>query len=170
MPILPSDLALPPLQNRGGRTPRYGADVSFYLPTSGRVRSLFGSDWVGVGPAFSPVSIAQKTAFRPDVDFLSQSKHGNDALLVFAGGEVVRAFGRPNGIFLPYAGAGAGLLYADVDADSADVSYTRLTFAGSAFVGTRLTRNAYVEARYRFVPSMEGLDFSGTSITFGVRF
>ena len=144
--------------------------MSIFLPTSSRVRRAFGDEWFGVGPAFSPVSIANGTAFRPDVDILSQSRRGNDAFLVFAGGEVVRRLSAPKGYFTPYAGAGAGLLYANVDADELGVSFNRLTVAGSLFVGTRLGRNAYAEARYRLVPSLEGLDFSGALLTVGLRF
>lgn len=168
MPLLPLDFDVPVLQARGGRAPRYGADVSLYFPTSGRVRRTFGDDWVGIGPAFSPFSVAKGTAFRPDFDLISQSRHGNDALLVFAGGELVRRLSEPQGYLTPYVGAGVGLMYADVDAPGA--SFKRAAFAGSAFVGTRLGRNAYVEARYRAVPSLEGLNFSGTLLTVGVRF
>ena len=164
VPLLP----LPPPQSRTGYAPRYGADVSFYLPTSARVRRLFGDEWFGIGPAFSPVRIAQRTAFRPDFDLVTQSRSGNDALLAFVGGEVIRSLARPTGYFLPYAGLGAGLLYARADADGVDVN--RLTLAGSAFVGTRLGRNAYTEIRYRLTPTLDGLDFSGTSVTVGLRF
>ena len=166
MPIFPPSFAV---QDRAAYTPRYGADVSLYLPTSAKVRARFGDAWVGFGPAFSPVRLATKTAFRVDFDIISQSRNGNGAFLVFAGGELVRAFGRPDGPFLPYAGVGAGAFFAHVNSDAAD--YDRLSFAGSAFVGTRVTKNGYVEARYRLTPTLgSGLNFSGTSLTVGVRF
>lgn len=166
MPLLLPNLALPP---RAGYTPRYGADVSIYLPTSAKVRARFGDSWIGYGPAFSPVRLATKTAFRFDFDILSNSRSGDDAFLVFAGGELIRAFGRTDGVFLPYAGVGADLLFARVNAGADD--YTRVTAAASAFVGTRLTKNGYLEARYRVTPTLGGgLNFSGTSLTLGVRF
>ena len=159
MPLLPTT----------GYTPRYGADVSIYLPTSAKVRARFGDSWIGYGPAFSPVRLATKTAFRFDFDLLSSSRSGNDAFLAFAGGELIRAFGKAGGPFLPYAGVGADLLFARVNAGAND--YTRVTGAASAFVGTRLTKNGYLEARYRVAPTLGGgLNFSGTSLTLGVRF
>lgn len=89
---------------------------------------------------------------------------------MFAGGEVVRRLSEPRGYFTPYAGAGVGLLYAKIDADDLGISFNRLSVAGTAFVGTRLGRNAYAEARYRLVPNLEGLSFSGAMLTVGVRF
>ena len=161
MPLLPP-------QSRVGYTPRYGADVSLYLPSSARVRRLFGDAWYGVGPAFEPARIARRTAFRTDFDLLTQNRNGNNAFLVFAGGEVARSFAPPTGYFLPYGGLGLNLLYAHVRTDETDLD--RLSVAGSAFVGTRLGRNAYLEARYRLTPNLDGLSFSGTSVTLGLRF
>lgn len=180
MPILPTVIHLPALQEtpappaaseksaKKSHTPRYGVDVSTYIPSSSKVRRLFGGNWFGVGPAFTPIGISDRTVVVPDIDLLTQSKDGNLAILAFGGAEVSHALTKPTGYFLPYVGGGADVVFAH--AETPEVLYSRFSVAGSAFVGTRLGKAAYVEFRYRLMPTIYGLNFGGTSITLGLRF
>lgn len=70
----------------------------------------------------------------------------------------------------PYVELGLGLTYADITARSEDISGKRFAYSTSIALGTAITNRAFVQVRYRFVPSVLSFDTSSVNFEFGLRF
>ena len=71
---------------------------------------------------------------------------------------------------LPYYGASANLIYAQVDSPLDGVDGNGFGVGGSVFAGVAFRQRFYLEARARATSDVKGFNFSRAGITAGVRF
>lgn len=157
-------------QERRGFFSQLGVDTESYMPFSGKTRDRFGSRFTGVGLGFGSITPDVKRAISPDVTILNQSQSGDRALLVLGGLQYRKPFSSDTkGLrFVPYYGVGANLIYGRLRVDGERDS--NFGAGASLFVGTTFTRHAFVEARVRALSKVASYDFSGLSLSAGVRF
>ena len=71
---------------------------------------------------------------------------------------------------LPYYGASANLVYAQVDAPLQGADGNGFGLGGSVFAGVTFNDRFYLEGRLRATTAIEGFNFSRAGITAGIRF
>ena len=71
---------------------------------------------------------------------------------------------------LPYYGASANLIYAQVDAPLNNADGNGFGVGASVFAGVTFNNRFYVEGRLRGTTNVEGYNFSRAGVTFGLRF
>ncbi len=155
------------------RFPLVGPAGEIYFLSSGHARDRFGSSLSGIGLGFGSVVPSKKARFSPDIDILGSNRNGNKALFVIAGVQYRRTFS-PDTVdtarFVPYYGIGADVLYSQVKVPSIGQNDKGFGTGASLLVGSTLGRRAYVEARLRALSSIHSYNFSGLSLSAGIRF
>jgi len=147
-----------------------GPEVGVFLPTSSKTSNRFGSTWYSLGLAIGPVSnVPQGGAFSFDFGVQYQSRSGNHVLLVPLGAEYRIPLSQATSA-QPYAGVTADAYIVNLKSSVDNVSGTQLTGGASALIGLNVGKNTNIEARYQFVSSVKGFDFSGLSLSAGYRF
>lgn len=157
----------------GRRFPSVGPEAEVYLLSSSRARDRFGSTLTGIGLGFGSVAPSKKARLSPDISILKSSHGRNDALFVIAGVQYKRAFSperAESSGFVPYYGVGLNALYGRVKVPMLRQKDNGFGGGASIFVGSTLGRRAYVEARYRGLSSVGSYNFSGLSLSAGIRF
>lgn len=155
-----------------------GVNISFYQPNSKAVRNIFGGSWLGIAPAFGPLPASGGgTSVGTDLMFMTGKRNVggiSSRVNVYNLGLQTRispqTYNRNGGGFKPYAGAGIGLTYIDLDDNINNVSKTKLATSTTAFVGVTFGDNLSLEARYRWIPKISGYDLSGRQLSIGFRF
>ena len=157
-------------QERRGFFSQLGIDAETYRPFSSKTRDRFGSSFSGIGIGFGSINPQSGRSLSPDVSIFNESNNGDRALLVLAGLQYRKPFSsdRKGVRFVPYYGVGANLAYGRLRVDGQRDS--NFGAGGSLFLGTTLTRHAFAEARVRGISRVAGFDFSGLSLSAGVRF
>jgi hypothetical protein len=150
---------------------RIGPEVGLFLPTDSTTRDRFGSSWLALGVGFGQLgTIPKNGALSLDLHFFYHKNGDNHAFLAPIGLGYVTALSDAE-TNVPYAGASADLLLADINSNQDDVHSGLRTGGGaSAFLGVHLSNSAYAEARYYLIGKVKGLDFSGLSLAAGYRF
>ena len=155
------------------RFPLVGPQAEVYFLSSSRARDRFGSTLSGIGLGFGSVVPSKKARLSPDIDVLSSDHNGNKALFVIAGVQYRRAFS-PETVdtarFVPYYGIGANVLYSQIKVRSSGQNDKGFGGGASLLLGSTLGRRAYVEARLRGLSSVRSYNFSGLSLSAGIRF
>ena len=157
----------------GRRFPLVGPEAEVYLLSSGRARDRFGSTLTGIGLGFGSVAPSKKARLSPDINILSSSRGRNEAFFVIAGLQYKRAFSperADSSGFVPYYGVGLNAVYGRVKVPSLGQRDNGFGGGASVFLGTTLGRRSYVEARYRGLSSVGSYNFSGLSLSAGLRF
>jgi hypothetical protein len=146
----------------------FGVDIGVFFPTDSAVRSVYGSTWVRVG--LSPLSFQhpEKWSFCFDIGILNRNKTNDDVLLIPVTVGFTRAFGQ-NVEARPYVAIRAGIYYVDVNSAAFAVDDTGYGFNANAAVGMTFNDKFYIEGRYDFYNDFQGIDFSGFSVSAGVR-
>ena len=163
-------------KKHGFRLPKIGVDYDTFLPSSGKTHSRFGSSWGGIGIGIGrPDQPSGKG--RIAFDFSTQYRKSGDhhAFIAPIGVSYRRAFSpdavKQKSTFTPYYGFTVNLVPVDLRSVEDNVhSGFRLTYGGSALVGTTIGASGFVEARYREVAKVKGFDLSGIKLSVGVRF
>lgn len=156
-------------QESRGLFSNVGVDVETYLPFSGKTKDTFGSRFTGVGLGFGSIRPKVGGGISPDISIMSTKQNGDRALLALAGLQYRRPFSDKTGVRLvPYFGAGANLLYGRLRVDGDRES--DFGAGASVFLGASISRHAFVEARVRLLSEVASYDFSGLSLSAGVRF
>lgn len=160
--------------------PWIGLNVGSYLPTSGRVRDRFGTNWQTFSPGLGPVLPRPVPGLQSDLSFSVQRRQtggfNNRAFLALVGVQYQWPLFRITQemtklpTFLPYAGVGAGASYAALRSEGDNVNGSSVGASGSLYVGTSIGFNTFLEARYRTLSRLRGFDLSGADLTIGVRF
>jgi hypothetical protein len=155
---------------------RFGVNVGTFFPSSGKTRNRFGSSWLNFGIGVGSVRRATSRG-RFAVDFSLFSRQGDDdnrAFFAPIGVEYRRALlsrSTETDKLIPYAGASANVVFADIRSDQDNVhSGFRTTVGGSIFVGTTVGESGFIQAKYLGIGKIKGFDLSGMSLTAGVRF
>ncbi len=156
---------------KGGLFSNIGPDAEIYIPFSSKTKDTFGSSFTGVGIGFGGVRPEAGGHFSPDFSLLHESQNGDRALLGIAGLQFRKTFDSnfdENARFVPYYGAGANLIYGRlrVNGETDD----NFGAGASVFLGTSIGRHAFVEARVRALSSVANYNFSGLSLSAGLRF
>lgn len=176
-----------------------GPDIGVFLPTSSKTQNRFGSAWLGIGPGIGPIAGVKKGGqFTPDIFLVSQSNNGNRAFVGLLGVDYRHPLGTgrkrgktPNppepgqggsgdkdnpaqsesrSLLTPYVGLSADLVLADLRSVADNVhSGVSAGGGGSVFLGLKIGRRAFLEARYLGVSSIKTFDLSGLSLTAGYR-
>lgn len=155
-----------------------GVNISFYQPNSKATRDAFGGSWLGIAPAFGPLQNSQGgTKIGTELMFLTGKRSVNgitNRINMYNVGLQAKisqrsSYGSTGGL-KPYAGAGIGLAYVDLDDNVNNVSKTKLTSTTTAFIGVTFGDNLMLEARYRWLPKISGYDLSGRQLSIGFRF
>lgn len=151
---------------------RIGPTVGLFLPTDGKTRDRFGSDWFSIGLGIGPVSgVTDKGQVGFDFNLLYQSRGGNHALVVPLGvGYRVALTKDTTAKTVPYAGVTADYYIINVKSDQDNVNGTYGAGGGSLVLGANFGNSANLEARYQFASKVKGFDFSGLNLTAGYRF
>lgn len=71
---------------------------------------------------------------------------------------------------LPYYGASANLIYAQVNAPTAGVDGNGFGVGGSLFAGVSFSNRFYLETRVRATNAVKGFNFTRAGVTAGIRF
>ena len=179
-PTTPTDTGKPGSPDKpkkhGFQIPKIGVDFDAFLPSSGKTRSRFGSDWGGIGIGVGrPDQPSGKGLLAFDFSTQYQKRGDHHAFVAPIGVSYRRAFGsdavKQGGTFTPYYGFSANLVPVDLRSVEDNVhSGFRLSYGGSALVGTTIGASGFVEARYREVAKVKGFDLSGVKLSVGVRF
>ena len=148
-----------------------GPEVGVFFPTSSKTSNRFGSAWYSLGLALGPVSsVSTSGSLSFDFGLQYQSRSGNHVLLVPLGAEYRIGLSQRTASAQPYAGVAADLYIVNVKSGEDNVNATEATGGASALIGLNVGKNTNLEARYQFVSSVKGFDFSGLSLSAGYRF
>ena len=148
----------------------FGPEVGAFFP-SGKLSKRFGSSWVSVGLGLGSISVAPRTGeWGLDLNLLSRQGTNTHAYIAPIGVQY-RVGLSSSGSVVPYIGASADLVLSDIRSPQ-DHAHSGLMETGGAsvFIGTNLGPQAYIEARYLALGSVQGFDLSGADLTFGLRF
>jgi hypothetical protein len=157
-----------------------GVDLGIFMPTDGDVQDVYGSSWFRVG--VTPLSFQSPGPWRFtfDLGFLKRSNDllvpdgkggtvlSNDVTLIPLTFGVTRSFSE-NTDFLPYIAFRVGPYYVNVDSDSFGVDKSGFGVNANAAFGVSFSRRFYIEARYDWFSKFEDIDFSGFSISAGIK-
>lgn len=152
-------------------SPKIGPELEITVPFNSKTRDRFGSTLKGIGFGAGGAIPRAGGRFSPDIFVARESKNDNKLEFYGAGLQYRRTFSdAPSGVFVPFYGAGVGLAYGRVRLDDDDVDDSKIVPTGSVFVGTSVGRIGVLEARVRGVGKVGTLDFSGLTLTAGLRF
>ncbi len=162
--------APPPAAKRSSRF-RLGPEIGLFLPTSSKARSEFGNTWFSIGLGLGDIGrISPKGQTSFDLQVLYQSRNGNHAFLAPVGVAYRTAISQ-GGANTTYVGATADVYFADLRSGLYNVhSGIRTSGGASVLIGENFGDSGYLEARYLFVPKIQGFDLSGANLTAGYRF
>lgn len=144
---------------------------SWYMPTSGKVKSAFGSSWEGFGvvlnmETFGWANKLQAGDFKlyPYFGYYHASEGPNEATIIPIGLE-----GRwgleQSGAMKPYFGIGLAGYGVSLEDKAADVDTGwRGAFGGRVMIGADITKWFNVQASYNLVSDVKGYDLSGFGI------
>ncbi len=148
---------------------KVGIDVSIMRPreTENGVRS--DALVVSVGPEYRKIYIP--SAIKAQIEQQRQSVPNQ----TFPPGTFPPGTQMPKGVggpppILPYYGASANLVYAQVDAPNVGVNGNGFGIGGSLFAGLTFNDRFFVEGRLRGTSSVESFNFSRAGIEAGLRF
>jgi hypothetical protein len=147
-----------------------GPEVGVFFP-SGKLSSRFGSSWFSIGLGLGSITPASTSGqLGLDVSLLSRTGSDTHAYIAPVGLQYRVGLAK-GGSTIPYAGVSADLVLADIRS-AQDHAHSGLmeTGGGSVFLGTSLGPQAYVEARYLALGSVQGFNLSGFDLTAGLRF
>ncbi|MGO8672545.1 MAG: hypothetical protein ACLQVD_14415 [Capsulimonadaceae bacterium] len=152
-----------------------GINEGIFFPASSHPRDRFGSAWWSSGIGTGSVDTAPHGHFGIDLRTLYQESGNRNAFVGCLGIEYRHAFRSGQSAyaayFVPYYGATADLILADLDDPEDHIkSSVQPGPGGSVFVGTTIGGNEFVELRYQADGSIEGFIFSGAEVDAGVRF
>ena len=144
---------------------KVGLDVSILRPSEDRLGVNSDALVISVGPEYRKIFIPGSVRNQ-----LPQAQ-GEP----FPDGTFPPGTPRPAGSYgpppvLPYYGASANLVYAQVDAPLSGVDGNGFGVGGSVFTGATFNNRFYLEGRVRATTSIEEFNFSRASITAGIRF
>ena len=144
---------------------RLGLDVSILRPreTENGVRS--DALVVSVGPEYRKTYIPSAVRARIEQQQQQEFPPG----VIPPGTQMPQGIGGPPPI-LPYYGASANLVYAQVDAPAQNADGNGFGIGGSLFAGVTFNNRFFVEGRLRATSSVEGFNFSRAGIEAGIRF
>ncbi len=148
---------------------RIGPEVGFFLPSDKKTRDVFGDSWTSFGVGLGKVTSAEDQ--RPlgfDVYVLYKSRNGNRALLIPIGLQYRRPLNK--GRTAAYAGVSADLIPGEIRVPAENRRGFKVTAGASAFIGTTIGTDAYVEARYLVAGSLNSYNVSGLNLSAGIRF
>ncbi|WP_395144193.1 hypothetical protein [Armatimonas sp.] len=165
------------------RLPVYGLNAGTYLPTSAAVRARFGENWFSFSPGLGPVLPLPFPGLSPDFSLATQTKKvaglNNRVFMALLGAQyqwplfrLTVPEGQPLRLpkLLPYAGLGAGGVYANVRSEADRVNGSGFAPSASVYAGTSIGINSFFEARWRSVGRVQGFDLSGLDLGAGIRF
>ena len=161
------------IPTRAFARPEVGLDVGLFAPFSSKTRDRFGSSFVSVGPGLGSVVPRAGGKLRPDFELIQQERNDNRVFLLIGGVQYRRTFDpqpEPKQRFVPYYGAGLDLMYGRVRVPDENRHGSSIGGGASVFLGTSIGKRTYVEARVRGLSSVESYNFSGLSLSAGVRF
>lgn len=163
--------APPPAAEKKRSRFRIGPEIGLYLPTSSKARSEFGSSWLSIGLGLGDIGrISPKGQTTFDLQILYQSRNGNHAFLAPVG-VAYRTGISQSGVNTTYVGAAADVYFADLRSGTYNVHSGIRTSGGvSVLIGENFGDSGFLEARYLFVPKIQGFDLSGANLTAGYRF
>jgi hypothetical protein len=150
---------------------KIGPDVSTYLPSSAATRARFGDSWFSVGIGIGTMDDPNPHGkLGPDFDIFYRTTGNGHAFILPVGVAYERGFAR-SGALMPYWGAGAYAVVADLRADNANIhSGFRNAWAGSLYLGVHYGKHVLAEARYYAFTKVQSVDLSGLSLRAGYRF
>jgi len=169
----------PPAPERARKPFRIGPEIGVFLPTSGETRDTFGSSWFNYGIGLGNIQTPNgRGRISFDLNFFSSSRGGNRVFMAPIGVGYRLGLHRdqnPNEPqtkgFLPYVGASANIVFADMKSDTLNIrSGIRTTGGISVLLGSNFGEKAYAQIRYLAIGKVSGFDLSGTSLTAGLRF
>ena len=162
------------------KVPYLGLNVGTFVPTSALTRSRFGGNWQTFSPGLGTVLPSLKPTRLPDFSLATRRRSvggfNNKAFLVLLGIQqqwplfTLSEDATRLPTFLPYAGVGAGATYANLRSGADNVNGSAFGASASAYVGTSIGLNAFIEARYRLLSPIKGFNLSGTQVSIGLRF
>jgi hypothetical protein len=147
-----------------------GPEVGVFFP-GGKLSSRFGSSWFSIGLGLGQIRQASRSG-QLGLDFNLLSRIGSSTHAYIAPiGLQYRVALAQGGYTIPYVGVSGDLVLADIRSPQ-DNAHSGLmeTGGGSVYVGTSLGPQAYVEARYLALGSVQGFNLSGLNLSAGLRF
>jgi hypothetical protein len=174
--------APPPERERPARRlPPLGPNLGLFAPTSTMARDRFGSTWVAFGLGLGGVRPARRGGgLVGDFGAISGRRGDNRALIIPLGVEWRTALGgagssgdegeeRPGNV--PYVGVAVDAYATRLRSDEDGVrAGWRFAGGGGAALGVTFAQRGFVEARYRIISKIRGIDLSGAQVRAGVRF
>ncbi len=148
---------------------RIGPELGLFLPTDNKTRDTFGGSWLSFGLGLGGITSAQDQ--RPlgfNLYILYKKSGDNRAIIVPVGLQYRRPLNK--GRTAAYAGVSADLLPGEIRVPSENRRGVKVTAGASAFIGTTVGDDAYVEARYLAAGSLNGYNVSGLKLSAGLRF
>jgi hypothetical protein len=158
-----------------------GVDLGVFLPTDSDVKDVYGKSWFRIG--VTPISFQPpgNWRFTFDLGFLKRSNDitvpegkgggtvlSNDVTLIPLTFGYTRSFTESTD-FMPYTAVRIGPYYANVDSDSFGVDHSGFGINANAAFGVSFSQRFYVEARYDWYSKFKDINFSGFSISAGVK-
>jgi hypothetical protein len=161
----------------------FGFQLGTYIPNNQAVKNKFGASWTGVGLGIGPIyapQLTRKTNF--DFTVLSTKRKFTSATLIPIGFSYRQSLQKVNieeiekgnwphsgSYFGGSANIIAGQLRSNLVGDNFGNSW-KTTSGGSFYVGHVFSEKFSVEARYFALGKLQGFDFSGLSLSAGLRF
>lgn len=148
---------------------RIGPELGLFLPTDNKTRDTFGGSWLSFGLGLGGITSAQDQ--RPlsfNLYILYKKSGDNRAIIVPVGLQYRRPLNK--GRTAAYAGVSADLIPGEIRVPSENRRGFKVTAGASAFIGTTIGDDAYVEARYLAAGSLNGYNVSGLNLSAGFRF
>ena len=147
---------------------KLGLDLSILRPSETRNGVQSDALVISVGPEYRKVYIpgnVQKIIAQQQQQQNQQFPPGT----IPPGTQMPAGVGGPPPI-LPYYGASANLIYAQVDAPFEGVDGNGFGVGGSLFAGVTFNDRFYLEGRVRATSNVESFNFSRAGVEVGVRF
>jgi hypothetical protein len=179
VPAGPSTETPPPPPLAENRKPHLliGINAGVFVPSSGKARNRFGNAWwsAGIGVGAIPKATG-RGSFGLDLRTKYQSASNDRHVFVGSLGAEYRRRFDPNDNaaqqqYIPYYGVSVDAIFTDISSPQDNVHSGINTTAGaSVFVGTTIGQQEFLTLRYEAMPDVKGFNFSGLSLTAGVRF
>jgi len=160
---------------------KLGADISFTMASHDFLGSRDRLTLISVGPEYSRAFIPGfvKRKIEAQRGAVSSGGAPSDGSAPPSGtpappnGTPAPPSGLPAGFsppFLPYYGASLNVVYANVKVPAEGIRGSGLGGGGSVFFGVIFKRKVILESRVRASTNIKGLNFSGSSLSLGLRF
>ncbi len=138
-----------------------------FFPGSAATRDTFGDSWSRISLSLFQPTKSEKWMFNPEVGSYRLSGSTSAQLWPVTAG-FVRGLNKSNKV-QPYVTLRAGPYFGSLSDNATGLSASNVGLNSNAALGVVFARRFYLEGRYDYFSPMAGFNFSGFSVSGGVR-